>query len=303
MKEDKEISMLHDTLHILKQGWYEKDGERKELKLSREEMKMIRVCLPNVVEICSHDPDFDCDVVNEPCGHSCENTDSFTMARKRLQEMDLSSGNDQGILVLNMANPYKPGGGVRHGALAQEEDLCRKSSLLLSLENWNAHPFYSYHKKLGSDLASNALMITPKVEIIKDQDGNLLDDTVIVSVLTCAAPIISDGKEGMSEADYEDMVYRRIMGMLKCAAFFKYRYLVLGAWGCGAFGNDARIISDLFYRALKEIDYNGHGEKDLFRQVDFAILDRSPDQYNFKEFSRNFSSENLFRDDNGKENN
>ena len=33
--------------------------------------------------------------------------------------------------------------------------------------------------------------------------------------------------------------------------------LVLGAFGCGAFGNDARLVSDLFYKALKEFDYEG----------------------------------------------
>ena len=42
------------------------------------------------------------------------------------------------------------------------------------------------------------------------------------------------------------MVYNRIVGMLKCAAYFGYKNLVLGAWGCGAFGNDAHVMSDLF---------------------------------------------------------
>lgn len=110
-------------------------------------------------------------------------------------------------------------------------------------------------------------MITPYVEIIKDANGDLLDDTVVVSVLTCAAPMISHGKEGMSESEYEDMVYNRIMGMLKCVAYLGYRHLVLGAWGCGAFGNDAHVISDLFYKALKEMNYNKLREKDLFRRI------------------------------------
>lgn len=30
-------------------------------------------------------------------------------------------------------------------------------------------------------------MITPQVEIIKDENGDLLDESVIVSVMTCAA--------------------------------------------------------------------------------------------------------------------
>ena len=32
----KEIAMLEDTLKILKQGWYEKNGKRIQLKLSED---------------------------------------------------------------------------------------------------------------------------------------------------------------------------------------------------------------------------------------------------------------------------
>ena len=39
----KEIAMLEDTLKILKQGWYEKNGKRIQLKLSEKEMQEIQV--------------------------------------------------------------------------------------------------------------------------------------------------------------------------------------------------------------------------------------------------------------------
>lgn len=57
---------------------------------------------------------------------------------------------------------------------------------------------------------------------------------------------------------------------------------------CGAYGNDASVISDLFRRALNELDYNGFKEKDLFSRIDFAVLDRTPAQFNYKQFKRNF---------------
>ena len=93
----------------------------------------------------------------------------------------------------------------------------------------------------------------------------------------------------MSEAAYKQLVYSRIVGMLKASASFGYRHLILGAWGCGASGNDASVISDLFRRALNELDYNGYKEKDLFSRIDFAVLDRTPAQFNYKQFKRNFS--------------
>lgn len=297
----KEIAMLEDTLKILKQGWYEKNGKRIQLKLSAKEMQEIQVYLPEAVKKNCSDPEFSRPFVIGRCGHGCENIDSFALARKRLGDTYLFTRDDHGILVLNLANPVHPGGGVRNGARAQEEDLCRKSSLLLSLESKEARKYYDYNKSLNTYLGSDALMIAPYVEIIKDANGDLLDDTVVVSVLTCAAPMISHGKEGMSESEYEDMVYNRIMGMLKCVAYLGYRHLVLGAWGCGAFGNDAHVISNLFYKALKEMNYNKLREKDLFRRIDFAVLDRTQDQYNFKEFYRNSAFDNFYRDEDQQE--
>ncbi len=294
----QEIRMFEDTMQILKQGWYEKNGRRIALKLTAEQMQEIQVYLPEDVRENSSRADFQPPIVIGRCGHGCENMDSFALSRKRKGDTYLFSKDDKGILVLNLASAVHPGGGVRRGARAQEEDLCRKSSLLLSLESEAAKAYYDYNKSLNSLMGSDALMITPQVEIIKDENGELLDDTVIVSVLTCAAPNIARGMEGMGEKEYQDMVYNRIMGMLKCVAYLGYRHLVLGAWGCGAFGNDAHIISDLFYKALKEIEYNHHREADLFRRIDFAVLDRTPEQYNYKEFYRNFSFDNFYRESN-----
>ena len=233
-------------------------------------------------------------------GVGCENMDSFSLARKRKEDTAFLLPKDaKPVLVLNLANPVNPGGGVRKGSKAQEEDLCRKSSLLLSLESHKAESYYQYNKSLHTYMGSDAVMITPQVEIIKDEKGNLLPESVVVAVMTCAAPMITKGMEGLSEQQYQDMIYNRISGMLKVAAYLEYQVLVLGAFGCGAFGNDAGIVSDLFYKALKEFNYDGMKAKDFFRRIDFAVMDHSPDQYNFKEFSRNFS--NFYRDEDNEE--
>ena len=209
----REISMLRDTLQILEQGWYEKNGKKVKLKLSRKEMERTEVYLPGDVSKNANRRDFDPSFAADGCCvHGCENIDSFALARKRLKDAALFPKDSPTILVLNLANPVHPGGGVRRGARAQEEDLCRKSSLLLSLESQAAEKYYEFNKSLHTYMGSDALMITPHVEIIKDENGELLDDTAVVSVLTCAAPMVSRGKEGMSECEYEDMVYNRIMG-------------------------------------------------------------------------------------------
>lgn len=300
MRQDN-INMLQETLQILEQGYYVANRKKVPLKLSREQMKAAVVYLPDRVERICSSRDFPHVHRMGRIGTSCENMDSFALARKRYQDCAhiFSGKGENRILVLNLANPVNPGGGVRRGARAQEEDLCRKSSLLLSLEGEEARPYYEFNRTLRTYMGSDAVIITPDVEIIRDERGNLLEDSVIVSVLTCAAPMVTMGKEGMSEAEYEAMVYRRITGMLKVAAYRGYQALVLGAFGCGAFGNDAHIVSDLFYRALKEFEYDGMKAKDFFCRIDFAVLDRSERKYNYREFSRNFNC--FYRDEDEEE--
>ncbi len=300
MRSDN-IAMLQDTLSILNRGSYQLHGETVSLKLSREQMEEVQGYLPEDVQRICNAKDFEHVHVLGRCGYGCENMDAFTLARKRTEQFSyhLKQKGAKPVLVLNLANPVNPGGGVRRGAKAQEEDLCRKSSLLISLEGVKAKVYYDYNRSLGTYMGSHALMIHPQVEIIKDENGELLPETVIVAVMTCAAPMIDNGLEGMTQKQYEAMVYDRITGMLKVAAYLGYKYLILGAFGCGAFGNDARIVSDLFYKALKEFNFDGMWESDMFRRIDFAVLCRSSEQYNFREFSRNFS--NFYRDENQEE--
>ena len=284
------INMLNDTMAIMDRGYYEVNGKRVNLKLSEKERKEIFVFLPKDVKRISDNKDFQHVHVMGRIGVGCVNMDSYSLAIKRYSDCSyMFSKKSKPILVLNLANPVNPGGGVRRGSKAQEEDLCRKSSLLLSLESLEASVYYKYNKSLNTYMGSDAVMITPQVEIIKDENGDLLDESVIVSVMTCAAPMLRDGMEGLTDQEYRDMVYGRITGMLKVAAHLGYEVLILGAFGCGAFSNDAHVVSDLFYKALKEFDYDGMKAKDFFRRIDFAVLSRSADQYNYKEFARNFS--------------
>ncbi len=306
------IAILNDTLKILAKGYYVTDaGKKVELKLFKQQMMKCQVYLPDQIHEMGKGRDQD--VSGEQMAEStnaaevsCENIDSYSMARERAASRSqraeraptLLAGQkeeEQRVLVLNFANPVNPGGGVRRGANAQEEDLCRTSSLLLSLESESARPYYDYNRSLHTYMGSDAVIITPDVEIIRDDKKQLLDETTVVSVMTCAAPMLSDGMEGMTQEQYEQLLYRRIIGMLNVAAFLGYKMLVLGAFGCGAFQNDAHVVSDLFYRALKEFDYAGRKAKDVFQHIDFAVLDHSANRYNYKEFSRNFKVTDFYR--------
>jgi uncharacterized protein (TIGR02452 family) len=59
---------------------------------------------------------------------------------------------------------------------------------------------------------------------------------------------------------------RRASRILAIAAAHGHRSLVLGAWGCGVFGNDPAVVADAFAAALRANPW--------FDRVVFAILDR-----------------------------
>lgn len=101
----KEIAMLEDTLKILKQGWYEKNGKRIQLKLSAKEMQEIQVYLPEAVKKNCSDPEFSRPFVIGRCGHGCENIDSFALARKRLGDAEARDAYLSGFDGAGMLSP------------------------------------------------------------------------------------------------------------------------------------------------------------------------------------------------------
>lgn len=281
------IEILEETLQILNTGHYEVNGKEVKLQLSKERMEASHVLLPaDVQDICGRE--LTRAAIPGQCKIGCVKQDSYVAAIEMMRERQKTKGQSKPVLVLNFANPVNIGGGVNKGAKTQEEDLCRRSSLLRSLETQHSLRYYSYNRKLHTHMGSDAMIFSPEVEIFRDEHGELMDHTVIVAVLTCAAPMISYGLEGMSEREYRSMFYNRIIGMMNCAAYFGYEDLVLGAWGCGAFGNDAAVVSDLFCKAFMEQSQNGGQIKDLFRRIVFAVRSRGEESYNFIEFKRNF---------------
>jgi len=287
---DKNKQILDETLGILEDKYYFVNDNQVLLKLSEEQMKQVEVYLPErTAEIQAG---ADKKVENrktEQCKMSCDDFDTFAMARKMSQQYGLTGEtNDRKCLVLNFANPYHPGGGVRRGAKAQEEDMCRCSTLLPSLESQEARAYYEYnflHKcitKEGNDYGTSALTLTPNVEIFRNRKGELLEDTTVVAVVTSAAPILYNSMLTDSWVkEYCDSLFSKISAILTCAAYHGYRYLVLGAWGCGAFGNDPDVVAPMFSKVFKKFSYDGKTIDELFERISFAVpySEKKPDNY------------------------
>ena len=134
-------------------------------------------------------------------------------------------------LALNFANGVQPGGGFLHGALAQEEVLCRSSALYLTLVD---DPMYLHHRQRPRPDSTDWVIYSPDVPVFRKDDGTVLEHPWLLSLLTCAAPYAPS----IGQPEAGNLLQKRISRVLAIARAFGSSAVVLGAWGCGAFAND-----------------------------------------------------------------
>lgn len=188
--------------------------------------------------------------------------------------------------VLNFANPVTPGGGVRIGAMAQEECLCRSSNLYLCLTASPFPEYYGYHKTMDDRFYSDRLLYTRDVTVFKDDEAipRLLPERewFQTDVITCAAPYLA-GRGGADAATLKRVFKGRIKNILEAALDNGAGVVILGAFGCGAFKNPPEIVAAAFREAIEE---NGYGRK--FDRIVFAVK-KSADRRNVLAFFKEFS--------------
>jgi uncharacterized protein (TIGR02452 family) len=188
------------------------------------------------------------------------------------------------VTCLNMANAIKPGGGYLNGASAQEEDLCRRSTLYACLEK------FKFPIPQNSMLYHRAVIITRNADYsMKPDGGNLRKDLPVVSVISAAtvnkpALVRMNGKD--MYAKQEDITTQVMVcqAILRVAAKNKHRKLVLGAIGCGAFYHPQEEAVRIWQDVLGRPEFRG-----WFENVTFAVLSRGTPtpgtpSYNFTAF-------------------
>ena len=72
----------------------------------------------------------------------------------------------------------------------------------------------------------------------------------------------------------EETMERRIRKIIQIAAQNNIDCLVLGAFGCGVFGNDIEFVAKTFKKIL--ID---EGFEMYFKFIEFAVYDKNPNSY------------------------
>lgn len=200
---------------------------------------------------------------------------------------------DKKVCVLNFASATNPGGGVKKGSTAQEECLCRESTLYTSLDIkmlWDN--YYQYHRDRHDALYTNRIIYVPHVKVLKNALGNRLEQPWECCCIVCAAPNLRErpsnsmnpnagNKVNITEKDLLELLTERYRRIIALAEMNDVEVLVLGAIGCGAFQNKPQIVARAFKEAMKE---NGGN----LQEIVFGIYDNTPRKENYNVFKRVF---------------
>ncbi len=229
--------------------------------------------------------------------HRFDTPASIVISQKRSYEA-AASYCDAGLKVCvhNFASAGNPGGGVTSGAGAQEECLCRCSTLYPNLNStamWDG--FYGPHRKNRDPLHNDDCIYTPGVIVFKSDEymPKLLQEKewYTVNVLTCAAPNLrdkpsnqynpADGNEKatVSKTELQRIHEKRLRRICDIACENGDEAIILGAFGCGAFSNPPEIVAAAAKTVVKEYLY-------CFKKMEFAVYCRRDNTENYDVFKR-----------------
>jgi uncharacterized protein (TIGR02452 family) len=188
------------------------------------------------------------------------------------------------VACLNFASAKNPGGGFLNGSLAQEEALACASGLYPCL--LTAPSYYERNRANRSALYLDLAVFSPMVPFFRDDSGALLEKPMMASVITAPAPnagVISQNEPNNLD-HVEPTILRRTELVLNIAAAHRVDRLVLGAWGCGVFRNDPRIVAAIFSQLLQPPGKFAN----MFTEVVFAVYDRSEELGTYRAFAEGF---------------
>lgn len=210
---------------------------------------------------------------------------------------------DQKVCVLNFASATNPGGGVVNGSNAQEEAICRCSTLFPCIRDEKIkEQFHDKHRMLLKKGELNALynndcIYTPDVTVFKtDTEFPKLmpeDKWFQIDVISCAAPNLRHKPSNAMNPDSGNRAVpikpselltlhmKRIERVLEIAKRNKEEVLILGAFGCGAFQNPSEVVADAMARI---VPYTQD-----FKVIEFAVYCSPQDTRNYDVFKRRLS--------------
>jgi uncharacterized protein (TIGR02452 family) len=262
MKREERKIIAQETLRIIDKGFY-KSKDDKEINISQEIKKGIndtKIYSVNELEELRNTIELE---NNFETRIEVSNEDVVSSIHRLKEEI----GGE--IMCLNFASAKNAGGGFINGAIAQEEALAISSSLYGSQTITNG--YYDLHRSIKSCVYTDTMIYSPNTMFFRDVNGKLLVKPNACNIITSAA--VNTGivkqREPKVIKSLPELMERRIDKLFALALQNKNETLILGAWGCGVFQNDPKLIAELFAKQL-----NGK-YKNQFKHVEFAIFSRN----------------------------
>ena len=232
--------------------------------------------------------------VSVPAPNKTEKAKVIVSGKRSLEAAESYAKQGKKVCVLNFASATNPGGGVVRGANAQEECLCRCSTLypcLNTRDMWQM--FYEPHRAVADPLYNDDCIYTPNVRVFKSDTNfpELLSkkDWWSVNILTCAAPNLREcpsnamnphaGNEAakITPSELEKLLTARIRRIFEVAVANGNEVLILGAFGCGAFKNPPEIVAKVFNDVMQ--DYLCY-----FDTIEYAVYHTERETANYEAF-------------------
>ncbi len=190
----------------------------------------------------------------------------------------------ENLVLLNFASARNPGGGFLNGAKAQEEDLSRCSALYQCLIS--QQQYYEANRTQDSMLYTDHIIYSPRVPWFRTRSRDEPNELYTASVVTAPAPNAGQAlRRGETIESVQSALLQRCGKVLAVARDNGHKNLILGAWGCGVFGNDPTTVAASFQYWLKSQEFTS-----AFDNVVFAVYDRSREKDTIKAFQGVFSS-------------
>ena len=274
-------------------------GRYENIEIFKDTERLIKTNskLQNLVRSSTEKQELILENDNVPVGllEKYESDAKVIVSKKRSFEAALAYRNMK-TAVHNFASASNPGGGVVHGANAQEECLCRCSGLYFILNTQiMRNGFYEPHKRAHNPIHNDDIIYTPEVTVFKSDTASptLLaeKDWYDVDVITCAAPNLrenpsnkynqGDGNKRVKLSDKEllQIHEKRLKRILDVAVSKGDEVIILGAFGCGAFMNKTEIVALAAKNVVEEY-------LKAFKIVEFAVYCSPRDDENYKTFDR-----------------
>ena len=212
------------------------------------------------------------------------------------------------IAVLNFASATNPGGGVTKGSSAQEEALCRATTLSRSLFQFfkpksGKKDRYAVEANISlKDIAYPMDMnfggiYSPGVTVFRNSSDlySLMEENDVykVGIISVAALDFNEKHGKNLEYKAEDggftdegleIMKNKIRTIYRLALANGHDSLVAGAFGCGAFRLPSETVAALFNEILSETEF-----RNKFRKITFAILDKDGEDGKFAPFYKLFN--------------